>query len=155
MEAVRTRSIERRSRDIAVPNLDDPKLALKGAGQYAEMCMGCHLAPGMKESPTRQGLYPKPPKLAEREINPRRVFWVIKHGIKMTGMPAWGASHDDDTIWSLVAFLNQLPRLSPQQYKEMVDKAPRDKEMESMPAGIEHGSGGQSSSEPMITAPRK
>ena len=57
-------------------------------------------------------------------------FWVIKHGVKMTGMPAWGASHDDDVIWSLVAFLNKLPQLSPQQYKEIVEKAPKDEEME-------------------------
>ena len=53
IDLMRTKSIERRSRDIQVPRLDDPKLALKGAGQYAEMCMNCHLAPGMKDSPTR------------------------------------------------------------------------------------------------------
>lgn len=117
LETVRIQSIERRARDIAVPKLDDPQLVLKGAGEYAEMCVICHLAPGVKESPTRQGLYPQPPILSEVSLEPRAAFWVIKHGIKMSGMPAWGASHDDETLWSLVAFVQQLPRLSAEQYK--------------------------------------
>lgn len=132
MEMLRTRSIERRAQDIQVPPLDDPKLKLKGAGQYAEMCVMCHLAPGIKDSATREGLYPQPPVLSQRTIDPRAAFWVIKHGIKMTAMPAWGASHDDETLWSLVAFLQELPRLNGEQYQEIVRKAPRDEEMSNM-----------------------
>jgi mono/diheme cytochrome c family protein len=55
---------------------------------------------------------------------------VIKHGIKMSAMPAWGASHDDATIWSMVAFLQKLPDLSPAQYKDIVAKAPPDDDMD-------------------------
>jgi len=132
MESLRTRSIERHSRDIQVPKLDDPQLRLKGAGQYAEMCVICHLAPGVTDSPTREGLYPQPPVLSQRTIDPKAAIWVIKHGIKMTAMPAWGASHDDETLWSLVAFLQELPLLNEEQYKEIVRKAPRDEEMSNM-----------------------
>ena len=130
MEVLRDRSIEARSRDIAVPRLDDPQLVLKGAGQYAAMCTGCHLAPGMEESEIRPGLYPQPPRLANMHLDPREAFWVIKHGIKMTGMPAWGSSHDDPTIWSMVAFLQKLPDLTPAQYRDLVARAPADEDME-------------------------
>lgn len=130
METLRDRSIEARSRDIAVPNLQDPELVLKGAGQYAAMCTGCHLAPGMEESEIRPGLYPQPPDLSKTRVDPKVAFWAIKHGIKMTAMPAWGTSHDDPTIWSMVAFLQELPDMTPSRYKAIVAKAPPDEDME-------------------------
>ena len=138
METLRDRSIHARSRDVAVPRLDDQALILKGAGQYAAMCTGCHLAPGMGDSEIRPGLYPQPPELSKVRLDPRDAFWVIKHGMKMSGMPAWGGSHDDQTIWSMVAFLQKLPDLSPAQYKDLVAKAPPDEEME----GHHHHHGG-------------
>ncbi len=138
--AVRVRSIEVRSRSIRVPDLENEKLVLRGAGQYAEMCAGCHLSPGESDSAVRQGLYPQPLELARHKMDPRSAFWVIKHGIKLTGMPAWGASHDDETLWSVVAFLNRLPALDPQQYQAMVERAPPDEEMVRKPAN-DHGGG--------------
>ena len=110
MQKLRERSIASRSKALAVPNLDDPQLILKGAGQYAAMCTGCHLAPGMADSEIRPGLYPQPPELSTFRSDPRAAFWVIKHGIKMSAMPAWGGSHDDATIWSMVAFLQKHAR---------------------------------------------
>ena len=130
METLRGRSIHVRSQDIDVPRLDDPQLVLKGAGQYAAMCTGCHLAPGMEDSEIRPGLYPQPPELSKVHVDPREAFWVIKHGVKMSAMPAWGGSHDDPTIWSMVAFLQKLPTLSPEQYRDLVARAPADEEME-------------------------
>ena len=129
LQLLRSRSIEARSRGITVPNLADPQLILKGAGQYAAMCTACHLTPGNKDSELRVGLYPQPPDLSRERLDPRAAFWAIKHGIKMSAMPAWGASHDDETIWSMVAFLRKLPDLTPAQYKDMVSRAPPDEEM--------------------------
>jgi hypothetical protein len=63
-------------------------------------------------------------------VDPRQAFWVIKHGIKMSAMPAWGSSHDDATIWSMVAFLRKLPGLTPAEYRAIVAKAPPDDDME-------------------------
>jgi len=137
METLRDRSIAAHSRDVTVPNLQDPALVLKGAGQYAAMCTGCHLAPGMEDSEIRPGLYPQPPDLSKMRIDPKTAFWVVKHGVKMSAMPAWGTSHDDPTIWSMVAFLQKLPDLTPAQYKEIVAKAPPDEDME----GAEHHHG--------------
>src|SRR5207344_682043 len=100
IELVRERSIAARSKGIQAPPLDDPKLIEEGAKHYAEMCAGCHLAPGRKQSELRNRLYPKPPDLTARfQATPAEEFWVIKHGIKMSAMPAWGAAHDDSTIW--------------------------------------------------------
>src|SRR3546814_12958820 len=70
---------------------------------YAAMCTQCHLKPGLKDSELRQGLYPLPPNLSQVRVDPKDAFWVIKHGIKMSEMPAWGMvpGHDDPTIWSM------------------------------------------------------
>ncbi len=131
LQTLRDRSIQRRAADIKVPKLDDPQLILKGAGQYAAMCTGCHLAPGMDDSELRVGMYPQPPNLSRIHVDPRQAFWVIKHGIKMSAMPAWGmAGHDDSTIWSMVAFLEKLPSMTPAQYKAIVAKAPPDDDMD-------------------------
>ncbi|WP_407605363.1 c-type cytochrome, partial [Pseudomonas aeruginosa] len=109
VETLRDRSILRRSRDVTVPDLNNPQLILKGAGQYSAMCVGCHLAPGITSSEIRPGLYPQPPELSKTPIDPKIAFWVTKHGIKMSGMPAWGHGHDDAALWSIVAFVNKLP----------------------------------------------
>ncbi len=130
MQTLREHSIHARSKDLAVPDLNDPQLILKGAGQYAAMCTECHLAPGKKDSEIRPGLYPQPPNLSQVRIDPKDEFWVIKHGIKMSAMPAWGASHDDATIWSMVAFLQKLPDMTPAQYKDIVARAPPDEDMD-------------------------
>ncbi|MDE2307528.1 MAG: cytochrome c, partial [Xanthomonadaceae bacterium] len=120
LRVLRERSIEAHSDGIKVPSLDDPQLILKGAGQYAAMCTDCHLAPGKADSEIRPGLYPQPPELSRQRLDPREEFWVIKHGIKMSAMPAWGFSHDDATIWSMVAFLQKLPGMTPAQYADIV-----------------------------------
>lgn len=117
LRTLRERSIAVRSRDLEVPNLADETLVLKGAGQYAAMCTQCHLTPAMKDSEIRPGLYPQPPNLSKVRIDPREAFWAIKHGIKASGMPAWGQSHDDDEIWNIVSFVRQLPHMTSDDYR--------------------------------------
>lgn len=135
LETIRDRSIGVRAKQIQLPDLQDEELVLKGAAQYAAMCVNCHLAPEQSDSAIRPGLYPKPPNLSEQRIEPRRAFWVVKHGLKMSGMPAWGLTHDDATLWSIVAFLNKLPGLSAAHYKDLVARAPPDEDMASMNKG--------------------
>jgi len=152
IEMLRDRSIERRAQEIVIPDLEDPKFALRGAGEYAAMCSGCHLAPGVIDSDIREGLYPKPPDLSRDRINPAFAFWTIKHGIKMTAMPAWGRTHDDITLWSIVAFLNKLPGMTPDTYTEMVREAAAREGTTPPVSGIgehgahQHGHGGGESS---------
>ncbi|HEY0198589.1 MAG TPA: cytochrome c [Rhodanobacter sp.] len=132
LATLRQRSVMHHANAIAIPaNLGDEQVILKGAGQYAAMCKGCHLAPGMANSEIRPGLYPQPPDLSQMHpVEPRAAFWIIKHGVKMSAMPAWGSSHDDDTIWSMVAFLQKLPGLTPVEYKAIVARAPPDDDMD-------------------------
>lgn len=122
VHAVTERSVRVRADAIVVPkDLDDPLRIDTGAGDYARLCAGCHLAPGVDRTDLRTGLNPRPPDLARiaGRSDPRELFWITKHGVKMTGMPAWGRSHDDETIWDLVAFLRRLPTMSPARYQEL------------------------------------
>jgi mono/diheme cytochrome c family protein len=116
------RSVARRAAQISVPgHLNDAAVIRTGAGHYAEMCVDCHLAPGLASTELREGLNPQPPELAYEvgDISPAELFWITKHGVKMSAMPAWGKSHTDADIWALVAFMQKLPRMSPTQYKEL------------------------------------
>ena len=130
METLRERSVAVRAGGIVAPDLDDAALIAEGAEHYSAMCTGCHLAPGMDETEMRAGLYPQPPNLAthghghgEPAKDAARQFWVIKHGLKMTAMPAWGTSHDDEAIWGLVAFVRKLPQLSETEYEALTASA--------------------------------
>ena len=88
------------------------------------MCVTCHGAPGREPSEIGQGLNPKPPKLDTAEVqaySDAELYWIIAHGIRMTGMPAFGPTHEERTLWSLVAFLRKLPGMNAQQYAAMVE----------------------------------
>lgn len=131
LEWTRERSIMRESSAITPPaNLADPARLRRGAGNYAAMCAGCHLAAGQESSELLVGLYPQPPNLAQAGqsmaiADPSRLaarqFWVIKHGIAASGMPAWSKTGmEDEAIWDLVAFLSLLPTLSAEKYRQIV-----------------------------------
>jgi mono/diheme cytochrome c family protein len=120
IEQLRERSIAVRARAIEPPNLEDPMRIGAGAEHYAALCVGCHLAPGVTKSVIRAGLYPHPPNLAQEDTrDAQRAFWTVKHGIKMSAMPAWGKTLDDAAIWDLVAFLRQMPAMTPEAYQQL------------------------------------
>ena len=127
LKTVRERSISVRAKEVVVPpDLADPSRIASGAAHYAEMCSGCHLAPGKRRTEISQGLYPRAPELRRgSELTPAEEFWVIKHGVKLTGMPAWGVTHNDELLWDVVAFLRKLPELTPEQYESIVKSAPK------------------------------
>lgn len=136
-------SVQHHAEDIKVQPLYDPTMIMDGFRHYREMCVGCHLAPGVKNSEIRQGLMPRPPRLqlAAERWKPAELFWIIKHGVRMTAMPAWGNTHSDAKIWAIVAFLEKLPGMTAAQYQQM-DKAagPGDGDEEhSAGTGGDHG----------------
>ena len=116
-----TRSVSMQSRGTQVPALDDPSLVLKGAGHYATDCMPCHSAPGQTRALVVEQMVPAPPVLADvvDDWNSRELFWIVKHGIKYTAMPAWSTQRRDDEVWAMVAFLQQLPRMEAPHYREL------------------------------------
>jgi mono/diheme cytochrome c family protein len=120
IEQLRERSIAARSNSIDAHDVRDPARIAAGARHYAALCVGCHLAPGVTQSDVRPGLYPHPPNLAQEEpLQAQRAFWIIKHGIKMSAMPAWGKTLDDADIWDMVAFLRKMPDMTSETYQEL------------------------------------
>lgn len=114
-----TRSIKARADDIAVPaDLADSARVARGAVAFSQMCQTCHGAPGRERSVTGQGMTPEPPRLSEAatEWEPNEVYWILAHGIKMAGMPAYGPTHSDEELWEIVAFVEQLPEMTPDRY---------------------------------------
>ena len=139
IDKLREQSISARMADMQVPNLDDPKVIAAGAVNYSAMCTGCHLAPGVTDTEIRPGLYPMPPDLPKiGSRDDKRTFWIIKHGIKMTAMPAWGKTHTDQQIWNMVAFIRKLPGMTPAQYAALGGKPPAEDE-DHMHAGGDEG----------------
>jgi mono/diheme cytochrome c family protein len=118
-------SIERQAGAVKVPDLDDEALVLAGVNDFNSMCIGCHGGPGANPAAMGQGLNPPAPDLAESaaEMTPAELFWVTKHGIRMTGMPAWGVTHDDSSIWPVVALLTRLPDLDEAGYQGLLASA--------------------------------
>jgi len=120
IEQLRDRSIEARSNSIETQYVEDPQRIAAGAQRYAALCVGCHLAPGITKSDIRQGLYPHPPNLAQEDLQQaQRAFWIVKHGIKMSAMPAWEKTLDDETIWDVVAFVRKMPDMTPEIYQQL------------------------------------
>lgn len=123
LELVRNRSISARAETVEVPNLADTTRIKRGAANYDAMCAQCHLAPGVDSSELYEGLNPKPPVLY-KNINfankPNETFWVIKNGIKMTGMPAWGINNSDEQIWDMIALVSALDKMTATQYQKLV-----------------------------------
>jgi len=117
-------SIESRSNDISVPDLNDPVMIGEGFEHYNEMCVSCHGAPGHEQTELSEGLNPPAPNLvkAANFIDAKEMFWITKNGIKMTGMPAWGKTHSDEKIWAIVAFMKKLPEMKTEEYEKLVDK---------------------------------
>lgn len=115
-------SVRAHAEEIDVPDLTDRAMIRQGAQAYQAMCTSCHLRPGLEGTPVRKGLKPTPPVLAEgNRWPPGEQFWIVKHGIKMTGMPAWGETHGDQALWRIVAFLQVLPELSEQEYMAYIE----------------------------------
>lgn len=123
------RSVVAHARHLTPPVNFDPEdraLGERAAGHYEMMCRTCHGAPGKKPDPWQ--LYPPSPDLADAlrvtHWSDAEVFWIIKNGIKDTGMSAFGGSHSDEDLWALTAFVRQLETTTSDQYRAAVERAP-------------------------------
>jgi mono/diheme cytochrome c family protein len=118
---VRTNSIVHYAYDQPPPGMDDPAKVQAGARSFNELgCIHCHGAPGVQWSKFSEGLRPDPPDLKDvvGVATAAQLFWVIKNGINMTGMPSFSAAGaKDDQLWAIVAYLKKLPNVSEADYK--------------------------------------
>lgn len=116
------RSVSTHTIGMSAPPLDDPGLVLRGAGHYETACRPCHGSPVLPQPRVARGMTPPPPYLppAIPRWEPEELFYIVKHGIKFTGMPAWPAQERDDEVWAMVAFLSLLPELDAAAYQRMV-----------------------------------
>lgn len=118
---VRTASIVRHAHDVPPANFNDVANVQAGAREFAERgCANCHGAPGVNWAKYSEGMQPDPPDLKDvvNDRTPEQLFWVIKNGINMTGMPSFKlAGAKDEDIWLIVAFLKKLPSIAEADYK--------------------------------------
>ena len=123
---IRLASIIRHATDTPPMPLDDPSTVQAGARAFSERgCTNCHGAPGVEWAKFSEGLRPDPPDLKELvdQRKPEELFWVIKNGIHMTGMPSFGLIEvPDREIWTIVAFLKKLPSVSEADFKAWAAK---------------------------------
>lgn len=126
LETAMERSVATHSRFVKQRPLDDPGLILKGAGHFAGGCAPCHGAPGAPRPRVVQGMTPQPPDLAEvaERWRPAELFYIVWHGVKFTGMPAWPSRHREDEAWAVAAFVRALPDLEPEEYRWLVQADP-------------------------------
>ncbi|MHC1725348.1 MAG: cytochrome c [Syntrophobacteraceae bacterium] len=120
---VRDRSILVHSRDVTMPTIREPGLLAKGVSEYHHQCRFCHGAPGVSAETFAQGLYPAAADLlsglVQKEWNDNHLYWIVENGLKMTGMPAFGTTHEKEEIAAIVVFLRRLPGMSPEEYNEL------------------------------------
>lgn len=117
-------AVETQSMLVAKPedlDLSDPMLVRRAAGHFATGCAACHGAPGVPQSPVVEQMTPSPPRLEDKvgEWSDEELFWIVKNGIKYSGMPAWPTQERDDEVWAQVAFLRALPDMTRDEYADL------------------------------------
>lgn len=122
----REASVQRRAQAVQVPALDGTKQVESGFRVFREQCAMCHTPPGREVTMMSKGLNPEAPPLVGlvEEMTDAELFWVTKNGIRFTGMPAWGSSHDDRDIWDTVAFMRTSPGMQAADYDALDRRVP-------------------------------
>lgn len=119
-----------RARALRNPVAATPEILADARAHFADHCAVCHANDGSGETTIGQGLYPKTPDMREartQELTDGELFYVIRNGVRFTGMPGWGTEHEaeDRDSWALVHFIRRLPRLTPQELEEMSGLNPK------------------------------
>jgi mono/diheme cytochrome c family protein len=120
----------------------DAASVARGRDHYIENCLPCHGAPGVKAAEFAEGMNPRPPDIDGplQTYDDSQLFWVIKNGLRATGMPAFGVNHTDEEIAAIAAFVRRTPHLTPEESKELAGAAPHEdhhRESEAQPAEAE------------------
>jgi cytochrome c1 len=119
LDVAMRRSVKQRAEELEVPDLGGEGRLRDGAFLYRRHCLQCHGGPGVAPEPFALGMTPVPVPLVHtaRTWSPAEMFWVVREGIKMTGMPAWKYRLSDEHMWSVVAFLPAMARMTPEEFR--------------------------------------
>ena len=135
-----------KNRQNPVP--DSPKAIAEGLEHFADHCAVCHANDGSGDTEMGKGLYPRVPDMrlaATQNLTDGEIAYIIENGVRLTGMPAWGSEHGEESNWNLVRFIRHLPKLTDaeiQHMKELNPKGPDErKEDEDAKKFLEGGDG--------------
>ena len=115
-------SIPAAARDARNPFASTPEILAEARAHFADHCATCHGNDGSGKTEIGQNLYPKAPDMrlpATQNLTDGEIYCTIHNGIRLTGMPAWGAPGKDDDSWKLVVFIRHLRQLTPAELQEM------------------------------------
>jgi mono/diheme cytochrome c family protein len=132
-KTVQRMSIPKEYRGRPNPAPSDAASLHDAMAHFADHCAICHANDGSGDAEIGRGLYPKPPDLrlpGTQGLSDGELFYIIEHGIRLTGMPAFGngSAEGEASSWALVRFIRQLPALSPEQLDHMKQMNPRSPE---------------------------
>lgn len=153
------RSVDTQSADVTVPDLDEPGLIRVGAAHYAAGCEPCHAAPGRVQNVVINGMYPDPPILADDLGNweTKELFWIVRHGLKYTGMPQWAGKGRGDEVWAVIAYVLQMPDQTPAEYASLTEGVaqfgePRNGKVELSACSVCHGDASKGPAHDLVPA---
>ena len=115
------RAVHEQAQHVVAPPLDGIDRLTRGAARYRTSCEPCHRGPGVERSEIANVLNPAPADLSltAGRWTPAEIFWIVKNGIRMSGMPAWGSIYSDEELWDVAALVHRLPRMSASEYAEL------------------------------------
>ena len=127
-KAARRLSVPASERNAKNPLAPTPELQSEARAHFADHCATCHGNDGSGKTQIGQNLYPKAPDMrlpATQNLTDGEIYYIIHNGIRLTGMPAWGAEGRDDDSWKLVLFIRHLPQLTAGEEDQMKRMNPR------------------------------
>ena len=131
------KALDRRAREVTDPIAKDPGAVARGLSHYREDCLLCHGAPGVDAAEFQEGMNPTPPGIdatVVQNLSDAKLFWVIKNGIRMSGMPAFGVNAKDDEIRDIVTFVRHVPQLTDAERQALKSGAGLEKDAAASPA---------------------
>lgn len=139
LEVAKERSVRARAGELSITAPTDSASLQRGYQAYEQMCVICHGAPGVERGWIGQGANPEPPELGRPagSYATEELYWIIRHGIKMTGMPALEPTHDEEEILEITAFVTRLADMSAPEYAAW-GRAPADTASSGSHPGHDH-----------------
>src|SRR5262245_12397435 len=125
---LRSMAIPSAAKNRQNPVPDSPKAVAEGLEHFADHCAICHANDGSGDTGMGRGLYPRVPDMrlpATQNLSDGELAYIIENGVKLTGMPAWGSEHGQESNWNLVRFIRHLPKLTDAELRHMKDLNPK------------------------------